>query len=100
MVVRIHPPQPILKSGNRRVWLIPFALEAKAHWFESSFPDHLSSIRNTMSRQVKTETEKDSTVAPTPPTPERFLEITNRIHEEEYDDFMDGYRQAAKETEA
>ncbi len=28
---------------------------------------------------------------------ERFLEITNKVYEEEYDEFMDGYRQAARE---
>lgn len=37
-------------------------------------------------------------MGPAPPTSERFLEITNRVYEEEYDEFMDGYRQAAKET--
>lgn len=39
-----------------------------------------------------------ATVTPVPPTSERFLEITNRVYEEEYDEFMNGYRQAAKET--
>lgn len=29
-----------LHSRNRGVWLIPFASEAKARWFESNFLDH------------------------------------------------------------
>jgi hypothetical protein len=51
-----------------------------------------------------TETEKTllnregASVTPVPPTSERFLEITNRVYEEEYDEFMGGYRQAAKGT--
>lgn len=40
--------------------------------------------------------ESLSDIAPVPPTPERFAEITNKVYEEEYDDFMDGYRQAAR----
>jgi hypothetical protein len=42
--------------------------------------------------------EMGASVTPVPPTPERFVEITNKVYEEEYDEFMDGYRQAAKET--
>jgi ASC-1-like (ASCH) protein len=42
--------------------------------------------------------ENQENITPVPPTSERFVEITNKVYEEEYDEFMSGFRQAAKET--
>jgi hypothetical protein len=42
--------------------------------------------------------EKHESMPPVPPTSERFVEITNKVHDEEYDEFMDDYRQTTKET--
>ncbi len=42
--------------------------------------------------------ENRENITPVPPTSERFVEITNKVNDEERDEFMDDYRQAAKET--
>ena len=53
----------------------------------------------TIARFLKTSRKGNrESIEPIPPTSERFVEITNKVYEEEYDEFMDGYRQAAKET--
>ena len=55
-----------------------------------------SSIGENMTVRENLESLPD--IAPVPPTPERFAEITNKVYEEEYEEFMSGYRQGAKET--
>lgn len=42
--------------------------------------------------------ESRENMTPGPPPSGRFVEITNKVNDEEYDEFMDDYRQAAKET--
>jgi hypothetical protein len=53
-------------------------------------------ITNKDDMKKRTE-EKRQNITAVPPTSKRFVEITNKVYEEEYD-FMDGYRQAAKGT--
>ena len=57
--------------------------------------------RNKMEAQTtekKLLNREGASVAPVPPTSERLVEISNKVYEEEYDEFMGGYRQATKET--